>query len=97
MALVWPRLLSSLFTLFALRFAQMYSQPIPTPEEAPWGGYRTCSYRVPYPVLMANAAARVNWRVFPLRPTYGSIYDGSVDPDRIGVGHPMYAVHGLNN
>jgi len=75
----------------------MYSQPLFTPEAAPWAGYKTCMYRVPYPVLAANAAARVNWRVFPMRPTYGSIYDGSVDPDRVAVGYNLYAPHGTNN
>lgn len=86
------RSLRSLLT----RFARMQQQRQYSPERAPWAGYATCTYRVPYPVLMANAAARVNWRVLALRPPYGSIYDGSMDPDRISVGYPVYAPHGNN-
>jgi hypothetical protein len=67
-----------------------------TPEMAPWGGYRTCLVNVPYPVLFGDASVRVNWRVNSARPMYGSIYDGSLDPDRVGVGYVMYAPFGVN-
>lgn len=68
-----------------------------SPEKASWGGYRsdvpaaqnTC-------LLFGDASLRVNWRVVPSRPRYGSIYDGSLDPERVGVGYPLYAPHGNN-
>lgn len=72
------------------------SSKAPSPENASWGGYVPCAFRIPYPVLFGNAAVRVNWRVNAQRPEYGSIYDCSMDPDRVGVGYPAYAPHGHN-
>lgn len=78
----------------ALGGRERYLQP--TPEGASWGGYVPCSFRVPYPVLFGDASKRVSWRVNAQRPPYGSIYDSSTDPDRVGVGYPAYSIMGHN-